>query len=1130
MTRIRRSEIKDLNSGQKKQELELRWLELVLLVISSLAIAAGLWLVYAAKSNKPIPFQNIDKLIAEKQLVNLNKISNSTELLPILNRFESTDDKQFVAEKVYSCIKDNNSSLANVGTLNKLRVSEEEILKNPKLIFFNEKLKILSEKADSSNETKSIAKSTKISTPLFTNFNNIKPFFIVRTPDEFYKSFRFWVICYFLIFYTIYFFWVFRKFKGEQTLLPTIHALSGLGLIMIVSIRDPLRDQLDFEKFVSGVVVGGLLMAFSSSLDWKKISTRFSYVSSHSSAIPLILAIILSLLLILFGKGPGTSDAKVELFIFQPAEFIKILVVFFLASYFSGVWRKLRDLKDPLSGSGKINIPRLDYLLPVALAMAVMLLFFFLQRDLGPALIMSIAFLAMYGVARQRIFLAVFGILIIVTGFLVGYYFSYPITLSTRVQMMISPWTNMLKNGDQLAQSLWTIASGGVTGQGFGQSSVLGNIPAINTDLIISAIGEDLGFIGILLVFILYSFLIYKSIKVALKSQDNYLFFLAFGLSLIVAFEILLISAGILGAFPLSGVVSPFLSYGRSSMFANFIIFGILLYISSLRRQDGESTKDFSAPISIVSGAMGIILLLILLRLTYVQILKSDEIIIEGVLTTQADGQIRYVYNPRITEVTRLLPRGTIYDRNGIPLATSNLEELEKHHQEYKNLGINLEEITSKLKSRYYPFGNKLFYLLGDLPTKKNWGASNTSYIEKDYKERIQGYAAPAKEEIFKNPKTSKEFKVYKIDYGELIPLLRYQNNLKHQAVQSILTRNRDVKTSIDIRLQLKVSQMLKDTIQDAKELAGAIVVIEPDTGDLLASVSYPWPQEDINVVETDDDNDKQTENIFLDRALYGQYPPGSTFKIVTSITALRKNPRLANKFYECKALGDGRVGNTIPGFGRPIRDDIKDRSPHGAVSLRKGIVTSCNAYFAQLAAFDIGSETLFNVAQEMGISTANSPSELKKSLPQAAYGQGQVLASPFEMARVAATIANEGKMPYGRWVLDDSNKRTQTPISILGSTDASIIAQAMRGVVTEGTAARLKNITIPISGKTGTAEVENKDSHSWFIGFAPYTQQKKEKQIAFAIIIENGGYGAKQAVPIGNTLVVSAQKLNIIQ
>jgi cell division protein FtsI/penicillin-binding protein 2 len=302
-----------------------------------------------------------------------------------------------------------------------------------------------------------------------------------------------------------------------------------------------------------------------------------------------------------------------------------------------------------------------------------------------------------------------------------------------------------------------------------------------------------------------------------------------------------------------------------------------------------------------------------------------------------------------------------------------------------------------------------------------------------------------------------------------------------------------------------------------------AAVVLDASTGEILASASYPWPER--MPVKLAEDNESE----LIDRARYGIYPPGSTFKLVTAMAALRKDPALARKTFLCVPLPGGRVGNRVRGWGRPFRDDPTVTTPHGEVDLAKGIAQSCNAYFAQLGTYEVGPEALLETAQLLGITVArpNTPEKLKDALPQASYGQGQVIATPFQMARVAATIARGGTMPPGRRVLDKSEPE-QEPVPILSADSAALIARAMRRVVTNGTAARiLGGVEPPVAGKTGTAEVQGKRSHSWFIGFTPYGGTGRK--IAFAVIVEHGGYGGRLAAQASGEIVRAAAALGLI-
>jgi peptidoglycan glycosyltransferase len=247
-------------------------------------------------------------------------------------------------------------------------------------------------------------------------------------------------------------------------------------------------------------------------------------------------------------------------------------------------------------------------------------------------------------------------------------------------------------------------------------------------------------------------------------------------------------------------------------------------------------------------------------------------------------------------------------------------------------------------------------------------------------------------------------------------------------------------------------------------------------------------------------------------------------------MAALRANPQITAKTYQCIRLPDGRIGNYVNSKTRPIRDDVEDKNPHGSVNMERGIVHSCNAYFAQLGFNDVGAKNLLDTANLLGIAAAfpNTEPQLRASLPQSSYGQGQVVASPFQMARVAAAVANGGAAPLGRWITDENNTRTTAPQPVIPAESAQTLARFMRSVVTSGTGTRAA-ASVPVAGKTGTAELSDADSHAWFIGFAPFGAGTPRK-IAFSVLVENGVYGGRAAAPAAAEIVNAAVKLGVIQ
>jgi cell division protein FtsW (lipid II flippase) len=1083
--------------------------EALLLGGGLLVVLLGLLLVYLAVTR---PLADVPAKLASGEIQNLNALDSSEKLLPLLDFYESPEERAFVAETIWRRLHE--TPAPNVGELAKIRVPASEIAANRRLTGLRERLDAASEGEGAGPS------SVRLLTP--AQIRELKPRLVVRDPGGFRA--RFWLCGAGILaaFAAVHLLWRARRFDGDELILPSLLILCGIGYMVMTSVRDPLRDLPLFQTFAQGVLFGGVLLAGASLLDLERSPLR------RMTFLPLLAAIGLSILLIAFGSGPGGSDAKVNLFGFQPVEAVKILVVLFLAGYFFDRWEFLRELPEKRLGLPRgvqrwLGMPKLEYVVTPIAAIGVVLLFFFLQKDLGPALILSFLFLLLYCVARGRAAMLVLGAALVALAFLVAYRIGYPHTVTARLGMWMSPWDNAFRGGDHLAQSLWGLAAGSLTGTGLGLGQPQ-RVPEVHTDMVLAAVGEELGFLGVLAVLALYGVLVWRGMRTALRAGGIYGFFLGLGLTLLIALQIVLIAGGVVGLFPLSGVVSPFLSSGRTAMLANFLLFGMILALSA---QPGNpaALERFRGPVRWIGFALLGLLAVIALRAAQVQVFQPNDFLSRGALVLQGDGYRRFDYNPRLEEIAETIPRGSIVDRNGLPLATSDPQELEKHRAAYARLGVSLAPDTLKEagRGRAYPLGGLTFHLLGDRRTYANWGASNSSYAERDFRIRLQGYDDYAERVEVLQPDGTITREI-RYDYGELIPVLRHRHQPENDAVKAILGRDRTLEMTLDARLQARAAAILEKYAKPAGHGAAA-VVLDAETGDLLASVSYPWPEE--LPVEMSDDSESQ----IVDRARYGIYPPGSTFKVVTALAALRKDPDMARKTFVCRDLPGGRVGNTVRGWGRPLRDDPTVTAPHGQVDLDKGISQSCNAYFAQLGTSEVGSERLLETAELFGITVArpNTAEQLKDALPQASYGQGQVIATPFQMARVAAAVANDGEVLEGRWVLGESNTRTGEPQRVLDAGKIPLVARPMRQVVTVGTARYLAGVVPGIAGKTGTAEVEGKRSHSWFIGFAPYGGSGGRK-IAFAIVVEHGGYGGRLAAPAAGEIVRAAAELGLIR
>jgi len=1054
--------------------------ELPWLIAASVVVCAGLGVVLFAKTAN---FSDLSARMGNGELLNLNAVEKADELVPALQFFSDAAERQLVAERVAAYVEAHRP-LPNVGALARLRVSRQEIESEPRWHALRDQL----QQQLARDQGKAHKGTTRLA---LLPVAKLKPMLAVRTPRQFYLAFAGWIGLYLLSFYAVHWAWRYKGFHGDPGILPALHLLSGLGLILAVSLRDPLRDTLEFSKFSWGVALGCalLLLPLVRSFDAKRFA-RWTYT-------PLLASFVLFVLLIAMGSGPTGSDSKVNLGPFQPVEVIKLLLVMFLAGYFARKWEHLRELREKRLAPGPLrwlNLPRFSEALPVMCAAGCALLLFFVLKDMGPALVMGFLFMMMFAVARGKAGLAILGLAILVAGVTIGYHFGQPHTVVERVSMWLSPWDNDVAGGDQLAHSIWALATGGVwgSGPGFGDPAL---IPAGHTDLVLPAIGEEWGFAGVAAIAGLFVFLVRRSLRIARSAASEYTLFLVLGLTGLFALEMLLISGGVLGAIPLSGVVSPFLSSGNTAMLANFLLFALILSASSQPTRP-EIGEPFARPVRYVGIILAVCATALVAKAAYFQVARDQEFIAHDVHIFENDGVKRAQHNPRLTSMAREIVRGTIFDRNGVVLATSDWKELEKGRDQYDGMGVAIDTVCSRLESRHYPFPELAAHFLGDWRTGENFHASNASLVEHDANQRLQGYR----------------------DLQELAPLVRYRHHWWNADIQRLLNRDRRMRTSIDIRLQARATEILKRRLRITNHDKGAVVVMDAGSGDVLALVSLPAPAA----------GKAGTPDELLDRARYGEYPPGSTFKLVTAIAALRIDPHFVDKTFQCRPMAGRRGGTLIPGWRRVIKDDIGDAA-HGTLNMRKAITVSCNAYFAQLGVGCVGAGPLRDTLHLFGFPDAD-PAELQAMLPFAAYGQGPILTTPMKMARVSATIANWGLAPTARWIKDQSDVRViREPVPVVSPETATFLAGAMRSVVTDGTARRaMKGTAVSIAGKTGTAQLGDGQPHSWFAGFAPYDGEAA-RRIAFAVIVEHGGYGGTLAAPIAREVAEAASDFGII-
>jgi cell division protein FtsW (lipid II flippase) len=211
------------------------------------------------------------------------------------------------------------------------------------------------------------------------------------------------------------------------------------------------------------------------------------------------------------------------------------------------------------------------------------------ERDLGTSLVFFGLFVTMLYIATQRRSWLILGSILFVAGAVASYYMFGHVRL--RVTVWLDPWTYADDEGYQIVQSLFGLANGGILGAGLGQGFP-NLVPFANTDFIVAALGEELGVTGLIAMLLLYAILVERGLRTAVSVRDSFGQLVAAGLSITLALQVFVIIGGVTRLIPLTGLTTPFLSYGGSSLIANWIIVALLLRISDRARRPDVTTPS----------------------------------------------------------------------------------------------------------------------------------------------------------------------------------------------------------------------------------------------------------------------------------------------------------------------------------------------------------------------------------------------------------------------------------------------------------------------------------------------------------------------------------------------------------
>ena len=885
---------------------------------------------------------------------------------------------------------------------------------------------------------------------------------------------------------------------ADPAILPIVFVLSGIGITFVTRLAPDLAMNQLVYLFVSIALMVATLAAVRN-LD---VVARYKYTFGIAGIVLLILPIFI-------GTEQGGSKLWINffgLFTIQPGEFAKVFIVLFLAGYLAENRELLSIANRSILG---FKVPRLRLLAPLFVVWGVCLVIVAFERDLGSALLFYTIFLIMLYAATGRVSYVVIGLVLLG----IGGFGMYQIMahVRTRISIWLDPFADPSGSGYQLVQSLFSLADGGLVGLGIGKgmSTV---IPVVESDFIFSAIGEEMGLLGASAVLLLFMLFAVRGLTTAARAKSDLAAFSATGLTAAVSFQAFLIVGGVTGLIPLTGVTLPFMSQGGSSLLASFIIVALLLRagdeatgratelsgtgtmeavpaLAGAAAQAGVTgvssagTRIFSHSAASTgsatpaggsharpgsrlrrrlldtpeSGVLGRVALAKRLTRTVFLFTALFAVLIGNLTYVQvikADDYQHMDSNNRTIARESYIQRGSIITSDGVTLAESQLQQ-------------------DGTYARVYPNGNMAAHTVG------YYSPTNSAGIESTMNDTLTGSE----------------------DYSS------WENAL--QSLAGIAQPGNSVVLTIDSRIQTAAENAL-----ESNGLTGAIVVLDPRTGAVLAKASNPsFDNSSPEAALSGGSGD----SALFDRATQALYTPGSTFKTVTLAAALETGTASLDDYYQSPS--------SMEFGGAPVTN--VDDANFGTVSLTQAFAVSSNVAFAQVAT-ELGADNLvsyaraFGFGQSLGQDFSTTPSVMPEPSEMTEWelawaGAGQPVGQGHEPgpqvtamqnAVIAAAIANNGiaMNPYvvAYTLSPEGTQITSTESRSLGqavSADtASQVKEAMLAVVQSGTGYEAQVSGVKVAGKTGTGETSGENANSTFIGFAPYDTPT----VAISVVLEN--------------------------
>lgn len=719
---------------------------------------------------------------------------------------------------------------------------------------------------------------------------------------------------------------------------------------------------------------------------------------------------------------------------------------------------------------GPFRLPDIRTLLPLILMWGVALLIVVFEKDLGSALVLFFMFLVMLYVATGKKFYLAIGLGLIAVGG-VGAFLAFD-HVQVRVNTWLDPFADAQNTGYQLTQAIYSIADGDLFGVGLG-NGLAEQIPVVESDFIFADIAEEIGLLGAAGVLLLFLCFAIRGFVTAARAKSDVSSFAAVGLTSVIVLQAFIIVGGVTRLIPLTGITLPFISQGGSSLLASFIIVGLLLRCGDEGTGVGQEMTSATSSLH-ANSVLGRVSLG--KRLSHSMLFCSAlfALLVANltmIMVVQADYYQNMPGNNHSLAKEARTERGTISTYDGVVLAQS----------------VPTEDGTFE---RVYPAGDLASQVVGYSSAR-----FGTSGIEQAYNDTLKG----------------------KENFASWTDVLNSFAGIGGAGNDVALTLNS------------KIQQAAQDALAGR---TGACVVMDPDTGAVLAMASSPtYDAADFETV-IEQANADSSDTRLINRAIHALYSPGSSFKIVSLATALEDGVADENTVYD--APGSMEIGNAdVVNF---------EGNSYGRLTLAQATELSANTAFGQLGV-EMGADALVAGAEDFGFNkdiefaltlyTSLMPDPDDMTEWETAWaasgenvGENKTASHPspngpqatvLEMALVGSAIANDGTImqPYlvdGIYNANGERSFTAQPTKLMqavSETTAGRVRDVLVGVVNNGTGTDAAIDGVQVAGKTGTAEkVDGNDS--WFVGMAP----ADDPRVVVALIIEDGeeGVGAQKA------------------